>query len=307
LLLAVLLLGMAGGVTAARRETIATASACAMSHAQRPRLLFYELAAGAFPGSGRPDVGVHVPPGFDATRPAGLVVYFHGWNGCVQAALRDEDAPCSPGGDARPSSHLASQLDAARVNAVLVAVELRADMPTGETGQLAGPGGLRALLLELFDDAHLGAALGAPGEPCALPVDAFERIMLVAHSGGYQAAASALASGDLPGISDVVLLDALYGADEVFASWLRDAVDTAGPSRRFVDIYTCCGGTVERSRALAHLAALDSRLEDDDGDSELDPAALSHAFVFKRVPRAHGTLPQAYLGAVFEAGLPRVP
>ena len=229
-----------------------SASACAGHRSALPQSLLYELEGGAFPGSGRPDVGVHVPPGFDATNRPGLVVYFHGWNGCVQAALGDREVPCREGGEARAPSHLASQLDEAGVNALLVAVELRADAATGETGQLAAAGGLRALLRELFE-AHLGADLGAPGPPCVLPVDAFQHVMLVAHSGGYQAAASALAMGDLPQVTDMVLLDALYGADEVFASWAREAMDGLGRSRRFVDLYTCCGGTLERSRTLAGL------------------------------------------------------
>jgi hypothetical protein len=187
---------------------------------------------------------VHVPPGFDATRRPGVVVYFHGWNGCAEVALGDDDAPCSDGGDPRVASHLAAQLDATRANALLVAVELRADMPTGEPGQLATLGGLRALLRELFDE-HLAADLG---RPCSLEVDALERVVVVAHSGGYQAAAAVLAMGDVPSITEVVLLDALYGADEVFARWVGDAGFDA--SRRLVDLYTCCGGTLERSRRL---------------------------------------------------------
>ena len=299
-------------VTAETRGRPASASACAGHRSALPQSLFYELEEGAFPGSGRPDVGVHVPPGFDATNRAGLVVYFHGWNGCVQAALGDRDVPCSEGGPARPPSHLASQLDEAGVNALLVAVELRADAATGESGQLAGAGGLRALLRELFE-THLGAALGAPGPPCVLPVDAFQRVMLVAHSGGYQAAASALAMGDLPQVTDMVLLDALYGADEVFASWVRDAMDGLGPSRRFVDLYTCCGGTLERSRALAgrtglaHGATGDSALFYDDGEGELDPSALQHPLVFKRVPGPHGALPGAYFAVLLAAaGFPKI-
>jgi hypothetical protein len=263
---------------------------------------------------------VHVPPGFDATRRAALIVYFHGWNGCVQAALGDGEAPCSDGGEARSPSHLASQLDDAGVNAVLVAVELQADRPTGEIGQLAAPGGLRALLRELLD-RHLGADLGVPGPPCVLPVDAFDRIMLVAHSGGYQAAASALALGDLPRVTDIVLLDALYGADDVFSSWTRDATrdaerDTSNgldPSRRLVDLYTCCGGTLERSRTLAVMADRtrrevgESPVFDDDSDADLDAADLRHPLVFKRVEGPHGTLPQTYFRAILEgAGFPRI-
>jgi len=261
-----------------------------------PQSLFYELRAGAFPGSGRPDVAVHVPDGFDATRRPGVVVYFHGWDGCVQAALGDDDVPCSDGGEVRPASHLAAQLDAARVNAILVAVELRGDMPTGEMGQLATLGGLRALLKELFEE-HLAPALG---EPCSLEVDALDRVVVIAHSGGYRAAATVIAMGDVPSLREVALLDALYGADEVFARWVVDGRFDA--SRRFVDLYTCCAGTLERSRVLAALALEASPRSslDDDGDADLGTAELARPFVFKRVPLPHGELPAAYVRPLLE-------
>ena len=298
-----LLLGMAcsfllgGDVGSASPVPTAPATACEGLRPPMTQSLLYELRAGAFPGSGRPDVAVHVPPGFDATRRPGVVVYFHGWNGCVQVALGDDDVPCSEGGDVRAASHLAAQLDAARVNAVLVAVELRADLPTGEPGQLATLGGLRALLHELFAE-HLAAALG---EGCALEVDALDRVVVVAHSGGYQAAAAVLAMGDVPSITEVVLLDALYGADEVFARWLGDAGFDA--PRRFVDLYTCCGGTLEHSRTLAALAHDAGRpiLDDDSATAEPTAATLERPLVFERVLRAHGELPEAYFRPVIEA------
>jgi hypothetical protein len=226
----------------------------------------------------------------------------------VQAALSDTAVPCSEGGEARPASHLASQLDDARVNALLVAVELRADLPTGETGQLATVGGLRALLREVLE-VHVGPEL----EPAAtLPVDAFEPVVLVGHSGGYQAVATALALGELPHVTEVVLLDGLYGADPVFDAWVGDAVEHLDATQRFVDLYTCCGGTLERSRALAGRARALSgpssqEIFDDDGDFELDRSTLTRPVVFKRVPRAHGALPEAYLRPVLEAAdLPRL-
>jgi hypothetical protein len=220
---------------------------CSGPRSPLPDALFYELRAGAFPGSGRPDVAVHVPPGFDPTQLPGAVVYLHGWNGCVASALSDEDVPCSEDGEARPAGGLSRQIDDARVNAILVAVELRADMPTGEPGQLAANGGMRELMRELLSE-HLAEPLG-----CALDVDELDRVVVVAHSGGYQAAASVLAFGDLPQITEVDLLDSFYGADDVFQAWALDAVDRFDGSRRFVDLYTASGGTLDRSRALAAL------------------------------------------------------
>ena len=288
-------------------------TACEGARDPLPAALFYELRAGAFSGSDHPDVAVHVPPGFDATRRPGLVVYFHGWQGCVAAALSADDTPCSDSGVPRPGSDLASQMDAAGVNALLVAVELRRDMPTGEPGHLAMPAGLRELLRELFSE-HLAAPLG-----CTLEVDGLDRVVLVAHSGGYQAAAGALALGDVARVTEVDLLDALYGADEVFSRWIRSQAERfdqrVNDPLRFVDLYTCCGGTAERSRALVHssraslaLAGLASSLSDEDAESQVDRAALAHGIVFKRVPGPHSDLPRAYFRQlVQEAGFAPLP
>ncbi len=284
----------------------APATACEGARDALPEGLFYELRAGAFPGSSRPDVAVHVPPGFDATRRPGLVVYFHGWQGCVAAALSAGDEPCTDAGPPRPGTDLASAFDAAGVNALLVAVELRSDMPTGEPGKLAMPGGLRDLLRELFSE-HLADPLG-----CALDVDALDRVVLVAHSGGYQAAASALALGDVARVTEVDLLDALYGADDLFSRWIEAQALRFDPRvsdpLRFVDLYTCCGGTTEPSRALARRlgselsrAGLAEALSDDDVEAPVTASALAHGVVFKRVPGPHGDLPRAYFRELLQA------
>lgn len=280
-------------------------SACEGNRPPLPDVLTYSLREAAFPGSDGPDVAVHVPPGFDGTRKPGVVVYFHGWLGCAAAALGDDDTPCSEGGDPHRAGGLSAQVDAANVNALLLAVELRVDRSTGEPGRMAMPAGLRRLLRELFAE-HLSGPLG-----CAIDVDELDRVVVIAHSGGYQAAASVLELGDVPQITEVDLLDALYGADEVFAAWLRDGLATFDPrfvGKRFVDLYTCCGGTLAQSRALAALgreAAARSEwgqaLHDDDGEGDLERSDLTHAVVFKRVPREHSDLPRAYVKLLLEA------
>ncbi len=292
---------------AAAASPIAPRSACEGARDDLPEALFYELAAGAFPGSGHPDVAVHVPPGFDGTRRPGVVVYFHGWQGCVAAVLSADETPCTDGGAAHQGVDLASSIDAAGVNALLVAVELRTDMPTGEPGKLAMPGGLRDLLRELFSE-RLAEPLG-----CTLDVDALDRVVLVAHSGGYQAIAGALALGDVGRITEVDLLDSLYGADDVFLHWIRSQAPRFDPRvndpLRFVDLYTCCGGTAEKSLALAQRvsesvapAGVASALFlDDVAATRPEPGALAHGVVFQRVAGAHTDLPRTYLGELVQA------
>jgi hypothetical protein len=257
----------------------------------RAQTWLLDLRSRAFADADAPAVAVHVPPGFDAGRGAGVILYFHGWNGCVRVALGDDDAPCVEGGPARTASSLAAQLDESRANAMLVGIELRPDVASGDPGRLSEPGRVRALLQELFVE-HLALPLGR-----TLDVDGLGPTIVVAHSGGYQAAAATLTLGGVR-IDDVVLLDALYGADEVYGSAVRGGV-------RLLDLYTCCGGTDGHSRALAAalaraLGGSDGNVVIDDGDADLDPTTLTHTVFFKRVPAAHALLPRLYARVIFD-------
>jgi hypothetical protein len=291
----------------ARRAAPALArSAC---EGLRPPLrdaLPVRLRNGAFPDSLHADASVYVPVGFDATRRPGLIVYFHGWHGCATAALSRDDTPCKPGGEPRPASALMAQVDDAQVNALLLAVELRIDTASGEPGNLAMPGSFHAMLRELLSD-RLAEAIG-----CPIEVDALDRVVVIAHSGGYQAAASVLELGDVPQITEVVLLDALYGAQRVFADWIRDDPDRFGVpgerALRFIDFYTCCTGTADASESLARTAAevlwrsgVTATPVDDTTDREPDPTMLSRPVVFKRVPALHAALPRTYVRAILQA------
>jgi len=279
-------------------------STCEGGRSPLSAALEYQLRGGAFPGLRRPDVAVHIPQGFDATGRPGLVLYFHGWQSCVQAALSATDVACGDDGSLRPAADLIAQVDASRINAILVAVEVRADALTGEPGQLAMPGGARSLLRELFAE-KLAAPLG-----CTLGPDALDRIVVVAHSGGYQAAAS---------ISEVDMLDALYGGQDIFARWIADDAarfdSQVSGGLRFVDLYTCCAGTQGSSRSMARrardilgAAGLAQGVREEDSGSDLDEKDLSVPVLFKRVGRAHADLPRAYVRALLEAaGFARIP
>lgn len=280
--------------------------ACAGARASLSEALEYELRGAAFPASREPDVAVHVPPGFDATYRPGLVLYFHGWQGCVKAALSADDVACGVDGALRRGADLSAQVDASRVNAILVAVEARADASTGEPGRLAMPGGARALLRELFVE-KLAVPLG-----CTLSADALDRIVVIAHSGGYQAAAGVLEAGDLPRVSEVDLLDALYGGQDVFTGWIADDAarfdSRISGGLRLVDLYTCCAGTLASSRSMARRVGdiladvgLTGSVREDDSGSDLDASDLAAPVLLKRVSRAHADLPRTYVRALLEA------
>lgn len=263
-----------------------------------PPTLTFELASGAFAGSGHPDVAVHVPPGYDACRPQGAIVYFHGFYNCVENAIGATDTPCTSGGPARVAHHLSEQLDAARVNSLLIAVEIAYDQASGNPGALATTGGLRALLDELFDD-HLSAMLGR-----ATHVSDLDRIVLASHSGGYTAVARGIDRGMLPRLDEVMLFDSLYGEIPTYEGYTvmqLSRFDPSGAALRFAMVFTDGGGTDIHSRALG--ADIESGLTAlghpewllfDDTTATLDAAAFTHPLVVKHSALSHDGVVLSY-------------
>ncbi|MFO0682164.1 MAG: hypothetical protein U0234_08935 [Sandaracinus sp.] len=257
-----------------------------------PSPLVFGLDHGAFPSDGHPDVAVHVPAGYDACAPQGAVVYFHGFHNCVENAIGSTPTECTPGAGARTAHHLVEQLDAAHVNAMLIAVEVAYDQASGATGRLSEDGGLRALLDELFD-AHLSAMLGRP-----TTIDDLDTIVLASHSGGYTAVARGLDRGQLPSVREVMLFDSLYGEIPVYEAFTVDQLarfDPAGADAlRFAIVYTDGGGTDANSRALA--GEIESGLDTlghpewmlfDDTTATLDASAFAHPIVIKHSMLSH--------------------
>ena len=276
-------------------------------------VLTFTLTHAADPNSGHPDVAVHVPPGFDPCRRPSLVVFFHGFDNCVQNVVGSVDTACTPGGPTRSALHLDDQLDAARVNALLVAVEIVFDQATGVPGHLADPGEFAAMLHELCA-THLSPLVGAP-----LDVASFEKIVLASHSGGYESVGSVLDVGGVE-VSEVELFDSLYGYYPSYAGWIEADLARFGPGaakpRRFSDVFTSTGGTqalsetleaeVEAALAPAGLSA--SLFYQDATAPTPTDAELAHPLVWKHSELTHDGVPRYYFGRlVAEAGIAPLP
>ncbi|MFO0709408.1 MAG: hypothetical protein U0353_06190 [Sandaracinus sp.] len=251
----------------------------------------YGLDLGAFPTDGHPDVAVHVPDGFDACAPHGVVVFFHGFHNCVANVIGASPTECTPGAGARSAFALSDQLDAAGVNAILVAVEARYDEASSDPGALSEPGRLHDLLDELYV-AHLSPLLGR-----ATSIDDAEHVVLASHSGGYVALARCLTGGGLA-IDEVELFDSLYGELATYRGWLDDNLLAFAPTAphplRFAMVFTEGGGTAANSRALgADLRTwLDARgdaanLLFDDTTATLDPPAFRTPMIVKHSALSH--------------------
>lgn len=264
-----------------------------------PPLLLFNLRAAPFPNSGHPDVAVHVPNGFDPWNHPGMLVFFHGFDNCVANVVGSTDTPCTPDAGARSAMHLIDQVDTSRVNAILVAVQLRYDQATGDPGQLTKAGDFHALLHELLTE-HLTMLLGVP-----LDVPDFDPIVVGSHSGGYEAAAAVLQYGQVSQVREIDLYDSLYGETAVFDPWVQSNVMRFDPARadalRWMDVYTSSGGTAANSRAMASAAegwfaeagAPNDVLFDDTTDT-LTPGAYAHPALFKLTSLAHADVPKYY-------------
>ena len=277
-----------GGVTpdAATEDAAVDGGVACLDRARYP----LTIEAGAFPPSAdHPSVIVVVPQGFDATAPIDLVVFVHGFNNCITNIVGDDNQACTPGGPLRNAYQLATQLEQAGQNALLVAPEVAFDQASADPGALGTAGGFRALLEETL------ASLPAPLGP--LPLASIGRVIVSVHSGGYRAAAAMITIGDVR-VDEVWLFDALYGNTLSFDSWVMlDLASFTAQARRFADIYTTVGGTLANSQAMADRAAMwvdSSVLIDDRTTATWPDATYHHGLLFKLSALSHDDVPRYY-------------
>lgn len=159
---------------------------------------------------------VHIPAGFDPRRQAVMVVFFHGHGATLERDVRDRQK-------------VADQIAASGANAVLVAPQFAYDARDSSAGKFWTERGFRNFLAEAAK--KLAVLRNDPGSERAfskMPV------VLVAYSGGFVPAAWSLKDmGADSRMRGVVLLDALYGEEETFASWIATS-----RSAFFVSAYT---------------------------------------------------------------------
>jgi hypothetical protein len=146
---------------------------------------------------------LYIPRGFDARRPALIVVFFHG----NEATLTR---------DVRNRQQVPRQLAESGLNAVLVAPQFAVNALDSSAGRFWEPGVFLEFLKEATerltelhgDERARGAFFDAP-------------VVIVAYSGGYHPAAFILQAGRVDGrLRGLILLDALFGDVEKFADWL---------------------------------------------------------------------------------------
>jgi hypothetical protein len=159
---------------------------------------------------------LHIPQGFDPSRPAVMVVFFHGHGATLARDVRDRQ-------------RLPDQISAAGLNAVLVAPQFAYDAADSSAGKFWEPDGFKRFLDEA--SKKLAALYGDQRSAAAF---ATMPIVLVSYSGGFGPTLSVLARGGAQErIRGLVLLDSLYAGIDQFADWIADHRSTF-----FVSSYT---------------------------------------------------------------------
>jgi hypothetical protein len=146
---------------------------------------------------------LHIPKGFDVSRPGVMIVFFHGHGATLKRDVRDRQK-------------VPAQISASGINAVLVAPQFAINAPDSSAGKFWEPGAFGQFIEESGNrlaDLH--------GSPLAAQAFANMPVVIVAYSGGYRAAAWCLDVGGIENrLRGVVLLDALYGQLDKFATWI---------------------------------------------------------------------------------------
>jgi hypothetical protein len=174
---------------------------------------------------------LHIPAGFDPSRPAVMVVFFHGHGATLARDVRDRQ-------------QLPAQISAAGVNAVLVAPQFAVDAADSSAGKFWEPDGFKRFLGEAAE--KLATLYGDPRSTAAF---ANMPIVIVSYSGGFGPTLSVLARGGAnPRIHGLILLDSLYAGIDQFADWIAD-----NRSAFFVSSYTPY--TANHNADLKHLLA----------------------------------------------------
>ncbi len=212
-----------------------------------------------------------IPEGFDPRRPSALVVFLHGNEARLERDVRDRQG-------------VVRQLDASGINAVLVAPQFALDAKDSSAGRFWEPG---TFALFLHEAGRRLAELN--GTPQAAFVFDEAPVVIVGYSGGYLPAAAALRYGGAGRrLRGVVLLDALYGEDETFDTFVLHR-----GSGFFVSLYgksSRAGNEAMKRR----LAARGVPLADDSLGEAIGPGAVVFVDAGDAVP--HGDFVTGALG-----------
>lgn len=247
-----------------------------------------ELEHAAFRQKGVPSVGVHAGPAFDPRAPLHLVVFLHGYNGCVSVLMAAGKARCAPRMAQREGWDLGRLHAAAGTRSLLIVPQLGFANRDSRPGAFGKPNGFRAFLEELLSET-LAERLGG-----ARRIKDVASLTLIAHSAGYQAALAIAERGGVRGwLRAIVLLDALYADTERYARLLESP---SARSLRFVSLYLQRGTPRrENERLYRRLRRVFGSAVADVDTEDLERGVNQYRIVFGLGRPPHARLPEHHL------------
>ena len=250
------------------------------------------LESAAFRTPGAPSVILHAPPGWNPRAPLHLVVFLHGYNGCVNVLMAAGPSRCKPKAPERDGWDLGRYHDAAGTNSLFIVPQLAFAQRNGDPGAFKRPGAFRAFLEELLRKG-LQKPLGGPRTWKDVA-----SLTLIAHSGAYQAALAIAESGGVRAqLKAIVLLDALYGETDRYAELLEHAAGL-----RFVSIYLALGTPrTESERLYQRLSQSLGAAVAKAKTPELARGVVEHRVLFAPGRPPHRLLPQTHLSELLRA------
>jgi hypothetical protein len=134
-----------------------------------------------------------------------IVVFFHGNGATLERDVRDRQL-------------VPQQISDSGVNAVLLAPQLAVDAADSSAGKFWQPNGFKRFLDE--SAVHLARLYGDPNSTRTF---ANMPIVIVGYSGGFLPTAWSLEVGGITKrVAGVILLDAIYGELDKFATWIEN-------------------------------------------------------------------------------------
>ncbi|MBR0692803.1 alpha/beta hydrolase [Bradyrhizobium lablabi] len=147
---------------------------------------------------------VHMPESFNVNKPGVIVVFFHGNGATLERDVRDRQL-------------VPQQITDSGVNAVLLAPQMAVDAADSSAGKFWQAGGLKRFLDE--SAPHLARLYG---DPKSAQIFANMPVVIIGYSGGFLPTAWSLDVGGAGNrVRGVLLLDAVYGELDKFASWIE--------------------------------------------------------------------------------------
>lgn len=239
---------------------------------------------------GAPIAVAHLPSDLPSDpKDVDVVLFLHGWRGCARVLAEAGPTRCRDAERPAIGWGLAERHAASRSSAILLIPQLAYRTRDGSPGRFAEAGFTRRFLRASLE--RIASERGWKRRP------RLRTLTVIAHSAGYRTALAILERGEVASeLRSLVLMDALYDAEDTFADWL-----VRSPRHRLLAIHTGRGEPEGRTKRLATRVKKllgDPRVRSVRG--HLESPHTSARLTVLHSPHPHGAIPARHLREVLE-------